>query len=88
MSPAQEFCRLSALYLEYFGVTDKDGIENAQLGPLTFVRINGNVMVNYLRPCAAHYEPVYSPKGFHCEDWYQHLEVLRNKLILERLADV
>ena len=61
----------------------------ARLGRLRFCCQNNNLLVEYLRPCATHYETVWSNEtGFACDDWHQHLETLRRLLILDRLADV
>lgn len=92
LSPRDEFVRLGELYIKHYGSeyssfgSGSDRV--ARLGRLRCLMVLGELEVSYLRPCAAHYELVFSNGEFRCEDWYQHLEALRNKLILERLADV
>jgi hypothetical protein len=89
-SPADEFRRLVSIYLDTHAETTKDGkSEQANLGRFSFTRNDGVIDALYLRPCAMHYELVWSDDhGFHCEDWYVLYELLQRTLILERLADV
>jgi len=88
-SPAQEFYKLSMLYIELYG---KPGIPMgtyfAQLDRLRLSRCYDELSVAYLRPSHLYYERIYGAEGFQCEGWHMHLETLRNKLVLERLADV
>lgn len=89
MSPAQEFYKLSMLYIELYG---KAGIPMetyfAQLDRLRLSRRYDELSVGYLGPGRLYYERIYGNEGFQSEDWHDHLETLRNKLVLERLADV
>ena len=89
MSPAQEFYKLSMLYIELYG---KAGIPMgtyfAQLDRLRLSRRYDELSVGYLGPGRLYYERIYGNEGFQSEDWHVHLETLRNKLVLERLADV
>ena len=88
-SPAQEFYDLSVLYTKKFGTRSDHGLWTAKLGRLTFDRIGASLLVQYLRPCATHFEIVWSnTTGFNAGDWHQHLEALRKVLILDRIADV
>lgn len=88
-SPAQEFYDLSVLYTKNYGTCRNDGLWTARLGRLSFERVGASLTVQYLRPCAAHFEIVWSnASGFNTDDWYQHLEELRKVLILDRIADV
>lgn len=89
-SPADEFRRLVSIYLDVHGVKSQDGkTEQALMGRFSFLRIDGVIDVAYLRPCAAHYEMVWTDHGgFRCEDWYVLYETLQQQLLLERLADV
>jgi len=91
-SPRDEFVRLGELYIKHYGseytFPGVPDYREARLGRLRCLMVLGELEVSYLRPCAAHYEPVFSNGQFRCEDWYVHLEALRNRLILERLADV
>lgn len=91
-SPAQEFYDLCKLYLKHYGEPGTDSTRVARIGRLMLSELpcgGGWLSVEYLRPCATNYELVWrNDTGFNTEDWYQHLEVLRRKLILERLSDV
>jgi len=90
-SPSQEFYDLSILYVEKFGVQRNDGLWTARLERLSFERVGSSLLVQYLRPCAAQFEIVWSnASGFNSDngDWYQHLDKLRRVLILDRIADV
>ncbi len=91
MSPRDEFVVLAKLFLELYGKTSSSYWRSARLGGLR-VWSNGNaagdVIVDYLRPCNAQYVTVWSDDEFRCEDWYVHLETLRNKLVLDRLASI
>ncbi len=89
-SPAQEFYDLAKLYAKRFGEPGTDDYWMiAHLGRLRIFGKGNELTVEYLRPCATHYETVWSNQtGFCVDDWHQHLEVLRRELILDRLADV
>ena len=91
-SPAQEFYDLAKLYVKHFGEQDvRLTVRRARLGRLMIYTRppSGDLLVEYLPPCAAQYKTVWSNStGFAVEDWYQHLEALRKVLILERLAAI
>jgi hypothetical protein len=89
MSPAQEFYKLSMLYIDLYGEAGLAmGTSFAQLDRLRLNRRYDELSVAYLRPSHLYYERIYGDEGFECADWPMHLETLRNKLVLERLADV
>lgn len=89
-SPAQEFYDLAHLYLKRFG-TEAWALDTriAFLDRLRILCRGNTLLVEYIQPCSAYYETVWSPtSGFAVDNWQTHLDALRRALILERLADV
>ena len=92
MSPRDEFHKLSMIYVKAYGKAGPvwgNGAVSlaARLGRIKFSCTGESLSVFYLAPCAANYALVYtSENGFQREDWYQHLETIRNHMLLERLA--